>query len=245
MKVERLKILGVPVDNINMTGSLKYVDELVESNSLGNCIFAVNPEKVHALQNDKFLMDLFKEAALLIPDGIGVVLAMRLLFGVRAERVPGSELMPDICSLAADKGYRIFVYGAKEEVNKGSVEELRKRYPGINIVGRSNGYVAEEEMNDLIMDINKSQAQILFVALGSPRQEKWVKEYLPKLNVNICQGIGGTLDTITGDTRRAPQFFLNTGLEWFYRLVTNPKRIRRQIVLPIFALKVIKEKLRR
>ncbi len=97
-------------------------------------------------------------------------------------------------------------------------------------------------MYELINDINKSEADILFIALGSPKQEEWIQKYLPRVNAKICQGIGGTLDTITGNVQRAPVFMQKLGLEWLYRLFKEPKRIRRQIVLPLFALKVLKEK---
>lgn len=106
----------------------------------------------------------------------------------------------------------------------------------------ANGYLKKEEMPGLVAQINASGGKILFVALGSPKQEQWIQKWLPQLNVGICQGIGGTLDTIVGTVKRAPAFFCRFGLEWFYRLITNPKRIRRQIVLPVFAWLVIKEK---
>ncbi len=142
-------------------------------------------------------------------------------------------------------GYRVFIYGAKEEVNKKAVERLKEMFPGINIVGRSNGYVSEADMQNLIKQINESKAQVLFVALGSPKQEKWIAEYLPKLNVNICQGIGGTLDTIAGTVKRAPLFFRKTGTEWIYRLIKQPKRIKRHVVIWVFIFKIIKYWLKR
>ena len=160
-----------------------------------------------------------------------------------AVRVPGSELMPKLCELAARKGYGVFLFGSKEEVNQESAEKLVQRYPGLRIAGRANGYLKEEEMPKLVGRINASGAKILFVALGSPKQEQWIQKWLPQLDVGICQGIGGTLDTIVGTVKRAPPLFCRFGLEWFYRLITNPKRIRRQMVLPVFAWMVIKEKL--
>ena len=243
-KIERVKILGVPVDNVDMALALRLVDELIKNDQKGNYILSVNPEKVIALQNDLFLKKMFEGAALLTPDGIGVVIALRWLYGLSAKRVPGSELMPNICKAVAKKRCKIFIYGSKEEVNKGAVEKLNILYPGIRIVGRCNGYIGQQSMEKLIYDINESQADILFVAMGSPKQEQWIKKYLPRLNVKICQGIGGTLDTIVGVKKRAPKLFLSTGLEWFHRLISEPKRIRRQTVLPIFALKVIKEKIK-
>lgn len=151
--------------------------------------------------------------------------------------------MPNICREAAKKGYKIFLYGSKEDINKSAFEKLQNIYPGIQIVGRANGYLKDDEMPNLMKEINQSGADILFVALGSPKQEQWIEANLPKLNVKVCQGIGGTLDTIAGRVERAPVFFRKAGLEWLYRLIREPKRIRRQSALPIFALKILKEKL--
>jgi N-acetylglucosaminyldiphosphoundecaprenol N-acetyl-beta-D-mannosaminyltransferase len=239
----RTEVLGVPVDCITMDGALDFAERLIDDGSKGQYILAVNPEKVMVLRNNDALRKTFSGAAMLIPDGIGVVWAMRWLKGLNAFRVPGSELMPKLCELAARKGYGIFLFGSKEEVSRGAAEKLVQRYPGLRIAGRANGYLKEEEMPELIERINASGAEILFVALGSPKQEQWIQKWLPQLNVKICQGIGGTLDTIVGTVKRAPELFCRFGLEWFYRLITNPKRIRRQIVLPVFALRVLKEKI--
>jgi N-acetylglucosaminyldiphosphoundecaprenol N-acetyl-beta-D-mannosaminyltransferase len=242
--IERVRILGIPVDHVDMNRALDFVDSAIRNNELQQYILAINPEKVIRLQRDSRLRSMSEKAALLIPDGIGIVLAIRWLYGLRATRVPGSELMPSICREAARKGYKIFLYGSKEDVNKSAVEKLQSTYPGIQIVGRANGYLKNDQMPNLIKEINESGADILFVALGSPKQEQWIQAYLPKLNVKVCQGIGGTLDTIAGRVKRAPTFFRWAGLEWLYRLMKEPTRIRRQTVLLIFALKILKERLR-
>ena len=174
-----------------------------------------------------------------------MVLAARILYGARLARVPGSEFIFDICELAAKEGSKIFVYGAKEEVNRAATETLKRRCAGLEISGRSNGYVKDEEMPDLINRINNSEAEILFLALGSPKQEKWFAAYKHALkNVKVCQGIGGTLDTIAGNVKRAPKIWLNLSLEWLYRLISEPKRIKRQKVLPIFAAMVLITKMK-
>jgi N-acetylglucosaminyldiphosphoundecaprenol N-acetyl-beta-D-mannosaminyltransferase len=184
-----------------------------------------------------------RSAGLLIPDGIGVVLAARLLGLCSMERVPGAELMPAICELAADKGYRVFLFGASPEVNHRTREVLTDEYPGIQIVGNQDGYITEEGMAGLIEHINSARTQILFIALGSPKQELWMEEYLPQLDIRVCQGVGGTFDVIAGHVRRAPLIFRRMHLEWFYRLVTNPQRLLRQSALPRFMFQVLKAKL--
>lgn len=244
--VRRMKILNVWVDQVNMKGALERVEHFVEQGERPHCVFAVNPEKNFSVPRDRELHGLFAAADMLIPDGIGVVMAARFLYRARLARVPGVELMEEICRLSACKGYRVFIYGATEEVSRRSAEVLRERYPSLQIVGRSNGFVKEGEMPDLVNRINESGAQVLFLALGSPRQEKWFATHRQQLTtVRVCQGIGGTLDTIAGTVRRAPGLWCRFNLEWLYRLLEEPGRIRRQKVLPLFALLVIREKVRR
>lgn len=241
---ERLRVLDAPVDLVNMDQALEFVDRYIRNADKAGYILAVNPEKVYALRENEFLRHLFNNAALLIPDGIGMVIALLFLHRQKVCRVPGADLMLKICERSAEAGYRIFIFGSSEEVNKGAVLKLQRRYPGIHIVGRSNGYRKPEEMEQLINDINRSGADILFVALGSPRQEEWIQRNLSSLNVKIIQGIGGTLDTITGRVKRAPVFFQKMGLEWLYRLLMQPSRIKRQLCYPIFVFEVILLKLR-
>jgi N-acetylglucosaminyldiphosphoundecaprenol N-acetyl-beta-D-mannosaminyltransferase len=242
--INRLSILNVWVDPVDMDGAIERVQHFVESGDRPHSVFAVNPEKNFSVPCDPQLHKVFREADLLIPDGIGVVMAARLLYGVQLTRVPGVEMMDEICHLSARMGYRVFIYGAKEEVSDNAAAILQKRYPSLDIVGRANGYVTPEEMPTLIERINTSCAQVLFLALGSPRQENWYATYASKLHtVRVCQGIGGTLDTIAGTVKRAPHFWCRLNLEWLYRLLAEPKRIGRQLVLPIFAYLVFRRKI--
>jgi N-acetylglucosaminyldiphosphoundecaprenol N-acetyl-beta-D-mannosaminyltransferase len=243
-QTNRLSILNIWVDPVDMNGALERVERFVEEGERPHCVFAVNPEKNFSVPANPRLHELFRKADLLIPDGIGVVLAARLLYGVRLGRVPGVEMMDEICRLSAAKGYRVFFYGAQEEVSARAVEVLKLRYPALQVAGRANGFVTAEEMPALIGQINGSAAQVLFLALGSPRQENWFATYASQLcSVRVCQGIGGTLDTIAGTVKRAPRFWCRLNLEWLYRLLSEPKRIGRQKVLPVFAYQVFRRKL--
>ncbi|MEW5802941.1 MAG: WecB/TagA/CpsF family glycosyltransferase [bacterium] len=241
---DRLEILNIWVDPVDMEQALSQVRQFVEKGTRPHCIFAVNPEKEFSIPKDPVLYEIFKKADLLIPDGIGVVYAARILHGARLSRVPGVDLMAKICELAAQEGYRIFIYGAREEVNAAACAALIERYPGLKIAGRSDGFVKDEDMPDLVAKINDSKAQILFLALGSPKQEKWFSAWKDSLkSVRVVQGIGGTLDTIAGTVKRAPEFWQKCSAEWLYRLLKEPSRIRRQNVLPIFASTIIFAKL--
>lgn len=238
---DRVHVLGVPVDAVDMEQALMSVERMVHGDR-AQAVIAVNPEKVIRAQQDPALLARLNNAGLLIPDGIGVVAACRFLGLARMRRVPGSELMPRICGLAARNGYRVFLFGASPDVNAKTGQVLRKLYPGLRIAGQQHGYLKEDEHGQVIEKINSSQADILFIALGSPRQELWMEKYLPQLQVKVCQGVGGTFDVIAGRVRRAPWLFRRLHLEWFYRLLAQPTRIARQSALPLFAWQVVRKR---
>jgi N-acetylglucosaminyldiphosphoundecaprenol N-acetyl-beta-D-mannosaminyltransferase len=236
----RLKILNIWVDPVDRKEAIKRVKKILSSGTRPHAVLAANPEKNFSVPKDIVLYDTFKNADLLLPDGIGVVLAARILYGIDLERVPGSEFIFDICEIAAKGSYKVFVFGATEDVNKKAVEELQNRYPDLKIVGRANGYVTDSNTPDLINRINGSEAEILFLALGSPKQEKWYATHKNRLHhVRVVQGVGGTLDAIAGSAKRAPQMWRKLKLEWLYRLIMEPRRIKRQRVLPQFAAMVL------
>lgn len=229
-RFRRLRVLDARLDEVDMAEALRFVEAVVVAAhpTTPAVIMAVNPEKVYALRADAELRAFAENADLLIPDGIGMVWAARVLHGVRMKRVAGADLMQALCEQAARRGHRIFLYGAREEINAGAASELQRRFPGLPIAGRANGFVADDDMAGLVSHINDSGANILFVALGSPRQERWIRTHAPDLRVSVIQGIGGTLDTIAGRVKRAPVLFQRARMEWFYRLVRQPGRAWRQ-----------------
>ncbi len=236
---DRLKILDIWVDRVDREKALMRVKGFLKGKKTCS-IFAVNPEKNFSVPRDPILYDVFKHADLLIPDGIGIVLAARLLHGVPLRRLPGVDFMKDICRLAERQSQPIFLYGSHESVNQTAAGRLRHEFPRLRIAGRSDGYVPESKMPELIQQVNESGATILFLALGSPRQEKWYASHAAELkNIRVCQGIGGTLDTIAGKVNRASAMWQHFSLEWLYRLLSEPRRIKRQKVLPVFVLRIL------
>lgn len=242
MTPKRIEILGVPVDCLTMEDALDLAAS-ISTRTAPQTVMAVNPEKVMRARYDRQLLEQLRRARMLIPDGIGVVLAARMLGLGRLKRVPGSELMPRLCELAAREGHRVFLFGASPDVNARTAEVLRRRYKGLVIAGTEHGFLAEDDMPDLIQRINSLGVDFLFVALGSPKQEDWIDRYIPHLQVKLCQGVGGTFDVIAGCVRRAPLVFRAVHLEWLYRLVTNPRRLRRQTALPLFAFQVLRQRM--
>ena len=239
---DRLKILDIWVDPLTREQAVERVSHILKNGTRPHAIFASNPEKNFSIPADPELHRVYGEADMLLPDGIGMVYAARLLYNRVFQRIPGSEFIFDICALAAREGHGVFVYGAKEEVNAGAVKTLEGCFPGLTIAGREHGYV--RDMEELVRKINESGARILFLALGSPRQEKWFAVHGTELTtVRVVQGIGGTLDTITGHVKRAPEMWCRLNLEWLFRLMDDPRRIKRQRYLPVFAALVMKEKM--
>ncbi len=242
MKPKRVEVLGVPVDCVSMEQAIEWAEAMLAGNA-PQTVVAVNPEKVMKAGQDAQLLQHLRSAGLLIPDGIGVVLAVRLFQQGQLQRVPGSELMPNLCQLAAAKGYKVFLFGASPDVIPRTAEVLQQRFLGLKIVGVQHGYVKDDEMPIVISAINAAQPDFLFIALGSPKQELWMARYLPELKVKVCQGVGGTFDVIAGRVKRAPTLFRTIHLEWLYRLLMQPSRIFRQTALPLFAYHVLKSKL--
>jgi len=194
-------------------------------------------------RNDEKLRNLLNKATYQIPDGVGVIYASKLKKGKIKSRITGIDSMEMLCSLSNEKGYKIFMYGAKEDVISKAKEKLEEKYPNIKIVGTINGY--EKDNKKIIDKINKSKADIIFVALGSPKQELWITENMDKLCVKVYQGVGGSFDVFSGNIKRAPIWVQNAGLEWFYRLLKEPKRIFRQAKLVKFLGLIIFDKEKR
>jgi N-acetylglucosaminyldiphosphoundecaprenol N-acetyl-beta-D-mannosaminyltransferase len=241
--MDYLDILQLKVSVVDMDSVLQFVDDHVRQGTHPASIVCANPEKIFQLRSCAQIRPLFEVADMVIPDGIGIVLAARLLYRRKLRRVAGADLMQSICAAAAARNHRIFLFGSSEQTNRKAVENLRKRYPGINIVGTQHGYLEADKMDALVARINDARPDILFVALGSPRQEIWIQQHLPKLNVKVVQAIGGTLDTIAGTVKRAPSWMMAIGLEWFYRLLKQPSRVRRDLNLLRFSAEVLRIKL--
>jgi len=231
--------LGVDVCALNMEEVLDEVDNIILQKK-PSFIVAINPEKIMKAQKDENLRNLLNSASIQIPDGVGVVIASILNGGRIRSRVTGIDLMINICERASKKGYKVYILGAKPGVAEKAAEVLKNKFLGLNIVGIKDGYFKDEE--EVINDIKEKSPDILFVAMGSPKQEYWITRNMEKLNVPLLMGIGGSLDVISGNIKRAPKLMRNLGLEWLYRLIKEPWRYKRMAVLPVFLCKVLKER---
>ncbi len=206
----------------------------------------VNAAKIVMMQEDPKLRDIINGCPIINADGQSVVWASRLLGQPLPERVTGIDLMQKLIELSAAKGYRLFFFGAKEEVISRVVEVLKERYPSLQIAGYRNGYFSPEENDEIVEQINASNADMLFVGFSSPKKEYWLAENLPRLNVAFCMGVGGSFDVIAGVYKRAPLWMQKMGLEWFFRFIQEPKRMWKRVLKSgKFMWLVIKEMLKR
>jgi len=183
-------------------------------------------------------------ADLVVPDTVGVVIAARMLGQPVRERVTGIELIENVCTVCARNGTAIFLLGGADSVAEQAAAALAHRHPGLKIVGTHDGYFSEVDDATVVHRIKASGAQLVFVALGFPKQELWVRAHASELGPVVCIGIGGSLDVISGRLQRAPAVMRKLGLEWLYRLVKEPQRLRRQLALPQFALLITGQALR-
>ncbi|MDF2876958.1 MAG: WecB/TagA/CpsF family glycosyltransferase [Clostridia bacterium] len=232
MKVD---ILGVPIDNVTMDQAAGLIDKFTASSKC-HTVFTPNPEIIMLAKKDERLFSILNEASLVVPDGIGVVIASKIIKGDSLkERVAGYDLVQRTMKQAAHKGYKYYFLGSKPGVAQLAAKNMREMYPGIQIVGVRDGYFKKEDASDIIETINQSGANILLVALGALKQEIWIDENKHLLkNIRVAVGVGGSLDVMAGAVKRAPQAFQKLGLEWFYRLLKEPTRIGRMLVLPQF-----------
>ncbi len=236
-----LSILGVPVHDVTTEETLALIDQFVREKT-PHQICTVNTEFIMAARQDNEFMRILNRSALNLPDSIGVVWAARRLGHPLRERVAGSDLVALIADRAQTTGWRIFLLGAEEGVAEQAASILRDRYPKTNIAGTYAGSPRPEEEAGIAARIRTSQADLLLVAYGAPRQDKWIDRNIERAGVAVAIGIGGSLDFIAGSQKRAPRWMQGLGLEWLYRLMREPWRWRRQLALPRFVWQVLSAK---
>lgn len=238
------QILDVPFDALTMTEAVEKVMGFLADDKQ-HYICTPNPEIVMEAQHDKELMKILREADLVVPDGIGVVWASRYSEILLTERVAGYDLTQNIFSRIAGKNESVYFFGGAPGVASTAARQMKKVYPGLKIVGGHNGYFDAEEEKKIIADIKRLSPSILLVGLGAPKQEKWIYEHLEEVGAKVAIGVGGSFDVMAGNVKRAPKLFRKLGLEWFYRLITQPTRWRRMMRLPKFVLTVLRKQKKR
>lgn len=231
-------ILGIPVDSITMKEAVERVGSFMEEGGV-HCIYTPNSEIMMAAQRDPQLRSIMLDADMLTADGAGVVLASRILGHGVPEKVSGFDLVCELFKSYAHKGMRCFLLGSAPGVAQEAAKNISADYPGLIVAGWQDGYFSEDQDEEITNTINEANADILLVAMGAPKQEKWMFSHKDRLNVKVCIGVGGTVDILSGKSKLAPDFFRRNGLEWLYRLCKEPKRAVRMLDLPRFMTRVI------
>lgn len=235
-----VNLLGVPVAAVNMDEALDILERFIPERRTHLVVTSDTSAIVRAQEDEEF-RQIVQHAALVTPDGVGVVWSARLLGLPIYERVPGVELMAKLCEKAEQKGWRVFLLGAKPSVAETAAKNLQTRYPYLKVVGTHHGYFTPEEEPQVIAKIQAAQPDILFVAFGIPKQEKWIVRHADELQVPICIGVGGSFDVYAGIVQRAPVWVQRLCLEWLYRTVKEPKRLPRLLFIPKLLWMVAKE----
>lgn len=232
-------IFGVLFDNYTIDEAVdKAIKSLVEDKPF--IIATPNPEIVDIARKDSEYKNIINSSDIVTPDGIGIVYASKFLKGHIKERAAGFDIVCGIISAINEKSGSVFLFGSKPGVAEAAANNLKDKYENLKIVGCRNGYFKDD--SEIIKAIQDSKPDLLLVCLGAPKQEKWIHQNKDILNAKILVGAGGTLDVLAGNVKRAPDIYIKFGLEWFYRLVKEPKRIGRMMKLPLFLIDVIVKK---
>ncbi|ABG87820.1 WecB/TagA/CpsF family glycosyltransferase [Clostridium perfringens] len=228
--MKRIKFLNTYVNPITMEETLDYIVDSIENK---RCIqhVVINAGKVNLMNKNLELTKIVNECPIINADGQSIVWGGRFLGYDIPERVTGIDIFENLVKISAEKGYKPYFFGAKQEIVEKVVLNFKERYPNLNVAGYRNGYFSENESDEIANKIRESGADLLFVAFSSPMKEFWIKDNIEKMKVPFCMGVGGSFDVISGKTKRAPKFMQKLGLEWFYRFIQEPRRMFKRYIV--------------
>lgn len=241
--MSKTDIRGLEIDNITMEDAIEASAKVL---SVGGkmTVFTPNAEIAQACAESKETMRIVSSADMLLPDGAGVLKAAKILGTPLKEKVAGVEYGENLARLCAEKGYSLYILGGKPDVAEKAAKNLQSRYPALKIAGCRDGYFDKSHVGseDTVNAVNASGADVLFVCFGFPAQEKWVYENSSRLSAKIIACLGGSVDIYAGTAKRAPKLFISLRLEWLWRLIKQPSRIKRMTVLPKYIIETKKYK---
>lgn len=231
----RINVLGVGFDNVTMAEALARGEELLQSEG-AHYVVTPNPEIVEACRADASAMEAVNGADLVLPDGIGIIYGAKMLKTPLKERVPGIEFGTSMIEFCSRNNKSVYFLGAKPGVAEQAAENLKKRFDGLIVAGTHDGYFKDDA--EAASWIRESGADMALICLGAPKQEFFMAKYGAQAGARLMLGLGGSLDVFAGVAQRAPDFYVNHNLEWFYRLIKNPSRFGRMMKLPLFLVHV-------
>ena len=231
----RIDILGVGFDNVTMEEAVVRGKEFLASEG-AHYVVTPNPEIVETCRDNPAAAEAVNGADLVLPDGIGILYGAKILKTPLKMRVPGIEFGEAMIAYCAEAGKKVYLLGAAPGVADAAAENLKKKYPELSIAGTHDGYFKEDA--PVVQAIRDSGAELALVCLGAPKQELWMQAHASETGAKLLLGLGGSLDVFAGVAERAPKFYCDHNLEWFYRLIKNPSRIGRMMKLPLFLIHV-------
>ncbi|MBQ9313913.1 MAG: WecB/TagA/CpsF family glycosyltransferase [Clostridia bacterium] len=237
--MEKIDILGVTFDNVSMQEAVDVCEGFLKQEK-GNLVVTPNPEIVMKAKDDEEFKKVINSAELVIPDGIGIIKAGKILKTPLKERVAGYDLICNLLEKHSDGSATFYFWGSKPGYAEEAKEKVEAKYPNIKILGTHTGYFKSEEETQIVEEIRQLKPDILLVGIGFPRQEKMIQKYKNAGFFKVGIGCGGSIDVLAGEVKRAPKIFIKLHLEWFYRLLKEPTRFKRMLVLPKFMQEVKK-----
>jgi len=234
-------IMDIPFSKLSLKETEQYLTQRIENKQITQVVTA-NPEIVMFADTSTAYKQAVLAADIVVPDGIGIVYAAKLRKNPVSERVAGYDLLHRLMYQANLHKWSVFLLGANDEVNRLAFERLQQDYPNADLVGRHHGYFQDNTAleQQIVEQLTQLKPDIIFVALGFPRQELWINRYKDSLQTPLMMGVGGSFDVLSGKVKRAPVVWQRFGLEWLYRLISTPSRWRRMLVLPKFLMQEIK-----
>ncbi|CAM3953292.1 WecB/TagA/CpsF family glycosyltransferase [Mesobacillus thioparans] len=238
MENTKISILGIPFTNITFDD---MADKLAVKilNKEKTFVVTANPEIVMFAKRNREYEKIIKCADDIVPDGFGVLLASSIQKTPIKERVTGYDLTIRLLEMCAQNSWSVYLLGGKEEINAAAADNIKKNFKGLKLVGRHHGYFSGNE-EGIVKEIQNKEPDLVLVALGFPRQEQWISSHLSSFQKGVFMGVGGSIDVLSGTVKRAPGIWRKLNLEWLYRLLKQPSRWRRMLVLPIFVLEVLR-----
>ena len=240
--MRQVSVLGTKIDAITLPEAVKFALSCMDERQ-GAIVVTPNTEIVLRAWKDSDLRAALAAAALSLCDGVGVLIASRILGDPIGERIPGIDFASALLSQMAKRAKSVFLLGAREGVAARAADALQKDFPGLVIAGTASGFFDAESETALIGEINARSPDLLLVCLGTPKQELWMRRCSPYLQVGLMAGLGGTLDVYAGDVKRAPPFWRRCGLEWLYRLLKQPERLKRDLALPQIVFSALRDRI--
>jgi N-acetylglucosaminyldiphosphoundecaprenol N-acetyl-beta-D-mannosaminyltransferase len=241
LNIPHVSIYGIRVCKFNKKQTVEWLEQAIANRQTTQVITANPIMLMTALEQPEY-MAMMQRAELIVPDGAGLVWATSYVGEPVAEKVAGIDLMHELLAIGEVKGWRIFLLGASPEIIQATAGKLKSRYPRLQLVGVRDGYFKTDDNEAVVSQIREAAADILLVGRSADKQEPWIDRFKDDLGVPVMMGIGGSFDVISGKLKRAPKFFIRLRLEWFYRLLQEPWRYRRMLLLPKFVVKVIRDK---